>query len=113
MSETNRSTAAASTSYQIVLASLLSLNFGIVFFDRNALNFLAPFVKPELGLNNEQIGILSGALSFTWALAALGIGYVSDRTGSRKGLLIAATVAFSACCFLSGIAGSFVALLGA
>jgi predicted MFS family arabinose efflux permease len=38
---------------------------------------------------------------------------VSDKTGSRKGLLIAATLAFSACSFLSGIAGSFLALLGA
>jgi len=113
MNETNRSVRQASTGYQIVLASLLSLNFGIVFFDRNALNFLQPFVQPELGLNNEQVGILAGALSFTWAIAALGIGYISDRTGSRKGLLIAATLAFSLCCFLSGVAGSFLALLGA
>jgi predicted MFS family arabinose efflux permease len=113
MNEANRSGTTASTGYQIALTSLLSLNFGIVFFDRNALNFLMPFVQPELGLNNEQVGILAGALSFTWALAALGIGYISDRTGSRKGLLIGATVAFSVCSFLSGIAGSFVALLGA
>ena len=113
MSETNRSTGEASTAYQIVLTALLSLNFGIVFFDRNALNFLQPFVAPELGLNNEQVGILAGGLSLTWALAALGIGYISDRTGSRKGLLIASTLAFSLCCFLSGIAGSFLALLGA
>ncbi len=113
MSETNRSQIAASTAYQIVLVSLLSLNFGIVFFDRNALNFLQPFVKPDLALNNEQVGILSGGLSFSWAIAALFIGYISDRTGSRKGLLIGATLAFSVCCFLSGIAGSFFALLGA
>src|SRR5262245_40414566 len=112
-SVSNSSVGQASTGYQIVLVSLLSLNFGIVFFDRNALNFLQPFVKPELGLNNEQVGILAGALSFTWALAALGIGYISDRTGSRKGLLIGATMAFSVCCFLSGVAGSFFAMLGA
>src|SRR5262245_59745978 len=111
---TDRQAAAgSSTAYQVTLVALLSINFGIVFFDRNALNFLMPFVKPDLALNNTQVGILASALSFTWALAALGIGFVSDRTGSRKGLLIFATLAFSACSFLSGLAGSFLALLGA
>lgn len=106
-------TAGSSNAYQVVLVTLLSINFGIVFFDRNALNFLMPFVQPELGLNNTQVGILASALSLTWACAAFGIGVVSDRTGSRKGLLIFATLAFSACSFLSGIAASFVAMLGA
>jgi MFS family permease len=96
-----------------MLVALLSINFGIVFFDRNALNFLMPFVQPELGLSNTQVGVLASALSLTWACAALAIGYVSDRTGSRKGLLIIATLAFSACSFLSGIAASFVAMLAA
>ncbi len=99
--------------YQVMLVALLAINFGIVFFDRNSLNFLMPFVQPELGLNNTQVGILSSALSLTWALAALAIGYVSDRTGSRKGLLVVATLAFSACSFVSGIAQSFLILLGA
>jgi MFS transporter, ACS family, hexuronate transporter len=96
-----------------MLVTLLSVNFGIVFFDRNALNFLMPFVQPELGLSNTQVGILASALSLTWACAAFGIGVISDRTGSRKGLLLLATLAFSACSFLSGLAASFAALLGA
>jgi len=99
--------------YQAVLVALLSLNFGIVFFDRNALNFLMPFVKPDLDLSNTQVGILASGLSLTWAMAAFVIGIVSDRTGSRKGILVIATIAFSLCSFLSGIAGSFALLLGA
>lgn len=99
--------------YQVMLVALLSINFGIVFFDRNSLNFLMPFVQPDLRLNNTQVGMLAGALSLTWALAAFGIGFVSDKTGSRKGLLILATLAFSACSILSGIAASFALLLGA
>jgi len=99
--------------YQSLMVVLLSLNFGIVFFDRNALNFLMPFVKPELGLSNAQVGLLASGLSLTWAMAAIGIGMISDKTGSRKGLLILATIAFSACSFLSGIASSFALLLGA
>ncbi len=99
--------------YQVILTALLSLNFGFVLFDRNALGFLMPFIQPELGLNNTQVGILTGGLSFTWALAALGIGMLSDRLGSRKGLLILTTLMFSVCSFLSGVASSFIMLLGA
>ncbi len=101
------------TAYQVTLVALLSINFGIVFFDRNSLNFLMPFVQPDLGLNNTQVGMLASALSLTWALAAFGIGYVSDNTGNRKALLILATLAFSACSVLSGLAASFAMMLGA
>lgn len=102
-----------STQYQVLLTALLSLNFGIVLFDRNAISFLMPFIQPELGLNNTQVGVLAGALSLTWALSALCIGVVVDRFGSRKPLLIATTVVFSLCSFLSGVAASFAVLLGA
>lgn len=99
--------------YQWLLTALLSLNFGFVLFDRNALSFLMPFVQPELGLDNTQVGVLAGALSFTWALAAFGIGMAADRCGSRKRLLVLATLAFAACSFASGLAAGFAALLGA
>ena len=102
-----------SAGYQVMLAGLLSINFGIVFFDRNASNFLMPFIQPDLHLNNTQVGLLAAALSLTWAIAAFGIGLVSDKTGSRKGLLILATLAFSVCSFLTGIASTFAMILGA
>jgi len=108
--------AAAGTSsvgYQVGVVALLSITFGILFFDRNALGFLQPFVQPDLGLSNTQVGLLASVLSLTWAFAAFGIGVVSDRTGSRKRVLLLSTVAFSVCSVLSGLAGSFVTLLAA
>ena len=99
--------------YQPLLVGLLSLNFGILFFDRNALNFLMPFVKPNLGLSNTQVGLTASALSFSWALAALAIGAAADRSGRRKNFLIGCTIAFSACSFLTGLAQSFAILLAA
>ncbi len=99
--------------YQVMLAALLSINFGIVFFDRNASNFLMPLIQPDLHLNNTQVGVLAAALSLTWAIAAFGIGLVSDKTGSRKGLLVLATLAFCGCSFLTGLASSFTLMLGA
>jgi MFS transporter, ACS family, hexuronate transporter len=110
---TGTSRAGFGRGYQLLLPALLSINFGIVFFDRNALNFLMPFVQPELSLNNTQVGVLAGALSLTWASAAFLIGMVSDAWGSRKGLLVIATLAFSACSFASGLASSFLVMLGA
>lgn len=101
----------ASVAYQWRLTALLSLTFGFVLFDRNALSFLMPSVQPELHLSNTQVGILSGALSLTWALAAFGIGVIADRYGSRKTWLVMCTVIFALCSFGSGVAGSFTTLL--
>jgi MFS family permease len=102
-----------SKGYQMLLVGLLSLNFGIVFFDRNSLNFLMPFVQPELGLSNSQVGWVAGIFSFTWAIAAFGVSRVSDIIGNRKLLLVIATLAFSACSFLTGLAATFAMLIGA
>jgi MFS transporter, ACS family, hexuronate transporter len=102
---------ARSAGYQIALTVLLSLNFGFVLFDRNASGFLMPFIQPDLRMTNTQVGMLSGALSLTWSIAAFGIGVLSDWTGSRKGLLILSTLAFSVCSFASGIVQTFTMLL--
>jgi MFS family permease len=102
-----------SAGYQTLLVFLLSLNFGIVFFDRQALNVLMPQVQPDLMLTQTQIGLIAGGLSGTWAIAAFGVGKLSDTLGKRKALLIASTVAFSLCSFLTGIATTFALLFGA
>jgi len=105
--------AARSGGYRIALVLLLSLNFGILFFDRNALNFLMPFIRPDLGLNDTQVGILSSGLSLTWAIAGFSVGRFSDWLGSRKPVIVAATLAFCVCSVVSGLASSFLMLLGA
>lgn len=102
-----------STGYQFLLVFLLSLNFGIVFFDRNSLNFLMPFVQPELELSNSQVGLIAGVFSFTWAIAAFGVSRVSDIVQNRKLLLVLSTAMFSACSFLTGLASTFAFLIGA
>lgn len=103
----------SSSGYQVWVTALLSLNFGILFFDRNALNFLMPFVQPDLQLSNTQVGMFSSALSLTWALSGLAVGRISDKLGSRKPVIVIATVAFCLCSFISGAASSFLMLLGA
>jgi MFS transporter, ACS family, hexuronate transporter len=103
----------SSPRYQWTLILLLSFNFGVVFLDRNAFNFLAPFIQPELGLSNTQVGLVASALSFSWAIAGLFMGRLSDKLGRRKLLLVVSTLVFSAASVLSGFAATFVMLLGA
>jgi MFS family permease len=102
-----------SRKYQWLLIALLSLNFGVVFLDRNAFSFLVPFIQPELKLTNSQIGFIAAALSFSWAIAGLFVGRLSDRLGRRKIILVVCTIVFSAASLLSGFAGTFAALFAA
>ncbi|HYD24981.1 MAG TPA: MFS transporter [Croceibacterium sp.] len=97
--------------YELRVVVLLGLAFGFAYFDRMALTFLAPFVQPDLGLSNEQLGWANSGLSLTWALGAFLIGRWSDRIGRRKPFLIGALLLFSACSVLSGLAWSFETLL--
>ncbi|MGH8262866.1 MAG: MFS transporter [Steroidobacteraceae bacterium] len=99
--------------YENGLLFLLGLTFGFLFFDRNAAGFLVPLIAPDLHLSNWQIGWLSSGLSITWAISAYVFGAWSDRSGIRKPFLIVCVVTFSACSFLSGLAGSFAMLLAA
>ena len=48
--------------YENRLVLVLSLTFGVVFLDRQALNFLAPFIIDDLGLTNTEIGMLVSGL---------------------------------------------------
>jgi len=76
--------------YQTRLIILLTLSFGFVFLDRNAFSFLSPFIASDLKLSNSQIGDITSALSFTWAIAGYLISRASDATGRRKPFLLAA-----------------------
>src|SRR5690606_37264715 len=107
----NMTVSRRSNRYQTWLVALLSLNFGILFFDRQAANFMMPAIQPDLGLSNTQVGMIASGLSLTWAIAGLTVGPISDRLGMRKPILLIATIMFCACSFISGLAGSFLALL--
>lgn len=103
----------ANKNYQWLLITLLSVNFGIVFFDRNAFAVLATFIQADLDLTQAQVGDITAAFSFAWALAGLFMGTLSDRIGHRKAILIICTIVFSCASVLSGFASGVVAMMGA
>jgi MFS family permease len=96
--------------YETRLIWVLGITFGFLFFDRNAVNYLMPFIAADLKFSKTQVGLVASALSFTWAIASYLGGAFSDRTGHRKAILVTTVVAFSLCSFLSGLANSFLAL---
>src|SRR5258708_37659332 len=99
--------------YESRLVWVVSMTFGFVFLTRHAANFLMPFIADDLHFNNQQIGLVASALSFTWAVAAFLGGAHSDRTGNRKSLLLITVLAFSLCSFASALALSFLTLFAA
>ena len=98
-------------SYETGMIFLLSIAFGVVFFDRNASNYLGPYLVKDLGLTNTQLGEISSGFSAAWAIAGLLGGRLSDASGKRKPLLLVTFVVFSLCSFLTGMAGSLGVLL--
>src|SRR5579864_396729 len=92
--------------YEAGLVALVFLTWGTVFLDRTSLASLVPYIKHDLPLSHEQVGLLASALALAWAFASLIFGAMSDRVG-RRPILIPAVFAFSILSWLSGIVRTF------
>jgi MFS family permease len=92
-----------------VLVLLVLINT-VNYMDRNVINILLPRIKDHLLLSDTALGLLGGA-AFTlfYALAALPIGWAVDRF-SRRLILAAGLLVWSAATFASGAASSFALL---
>jgi predicted MFS family arabinose efflux permease len=97
--------------YENGILVLLGFTFGLIFFDRNAVGVLTPFIIEDLGLSNSQLGMLSSMLALAWAISAYVFSAWSDRKGSRKPFILISIIVFSLCSASSGLAGSFGFLL--
>ena len=98
-------------SYENGVLLLLGFTFGLVFFDRNAVGVLSTFIVADLGLTNEQFGLLGSGLALAWAVSAYAISAWSDLVRARKPFVLVSILVFSVCSALSGVATSFAFLL--
>lgn len=98
-------------SYENGIVSLMALTFGVLFFDRLALNYLVPYVAKDLQLNNTQIGLLAAGLSLAWAFSSYFTTAWSESRNKNKITFILAIIIFSVCSFGSGMAIGFGTLL--
>lgn len=109
--ESQAATSRGLFTYENALVLILGLTFGVVFFDRQAASNLMPFIQPDLKLNATEVGLIGSALSATWAASAYLVGLLSDRTGSRKLILLICVIGFSVCSVISGLAPNYPILL--
>jgi len=100
-------------SYENGIVTLMALTFGVLFFDRLALNYLVPYVAKDLDLSNLQIGLLAAGLSLAWALSSYFTTAWSESKNKNKLTFLVAIVIFSICSFGSGLAVGFGTLLAA
>ena len=97
--------------YETGLVAILCLAWGIVSFEYVSINFLLPFIAPDLKLTNTQIGILVSVFWVPFGLSSYLTGELSDRVGRRKRLLVFTLLVFSVVSVLSGFVTSFPMLL--
>lgn len=103
---------AMSTSATLGLALLAFINL-FNYLDRYVVAALVESLKhSEFALTDAELGSLMSSFLIVFTLAAPVFGLLGDR-GSRPRLIAFAVGCWSAATFLSGLAGSFVALLGA
>jgi MFS family permease len=96
--------------YEFKAVSLLSLGFGMVGLDRFIISPLFPAMQKDLGLNYQDLGLISAVLALTWGIASIVGGRLSDRLGTKR-VLIPAIIIFSLLVATSGLATGLISLL--
>jgi MFS family permease len=97
--------------YENGVVLMMFFLFGFVFMERLSIVYLFPFMAPEMDLSNTDLGLITAVLAVTWAVSGWLFSSVSDFLGSKRKILLPATIAFSICSFLSGIATTFWAMI--
>ena len=64
----NDVTGTSNKGYEFKAVALMALGLGIVGFDRFIINPLFPIIQKDLGLNYQDLGVISAVLALTWAL---------------------------------------------
>jgi MFS family permease len=96
--------------YELKAVALLALGFGMVGLDRFIINPLFPVMSKELGLNYQDLGLISAVMALTWGIASIVTGRLSDRIG-RKKVIVPAVIVFSVLVAGSGLASGLLSLL--
>ncbi len=113
MSETNVSTPAQSGSAKYYALSILLVVYTFNFIDRQILSILIEPIKADLGLNDTQIGLLTGfAFAVFYATLGIPIARLADRS-NRRNLIAYALATWSVMTALSGFAQNFWHMLAA
>lgn len=94
-----------------VLLILMLVNF-VNYVDRQIIFALFPAIRRDFGVSYVQLGSLATAFTVVLSLGSLPLGMLADRI-SRRMVIGAGVLFWSAATFFSGLAGSFRSLLSA
>jgi len=94
-----------------VILILMLVNF-VNYVDRQIIFSLFPAIRRDFGLSFEQLGYLATAFTVVLALGSFPLGMLADRV-SKRAVISAGVLFWSAATFFSGLAGSFRSLLAA
>lgn len=94
-----------------VLLILMLVNF-VNYVDRQIIFSLFPAIRHDFGLSFEQLGYLATAFTVVLSVGSFPLGMLADRV-SKRAVISAAVLFWSAATFFSGLAGSFRSLLAA
>jgi len=93
----------------VVLGLTLSL-IAVAYLDRVCIATAAPAIRHEFGLDEEQMGLVFAAFTFSYALFEIPSGYFADRFGARAALT-RIVVWWSVMTAMTGLSGGFASLL--
>lgn len=96
--------------YRWVILAVLWFTLLVSYFDRVAIAAALPFLSADLGLTPAEMGLVSGALLLSYTLVQVPAGYLSDRFGQRRIILIA-LVWWTVFSVLTGAAWNLLVLL--
>lgn len=99
-----------SKSYRTLVLAMLFIVYAFNFLDRQIISILAIPIKDELGLSDEQLGLLGGiAFALLYSTLGVPIAWLADRMDRTWIMTISLTV-WSAFTALSGFAQNFMHL---
>ena len=97
--------------YENFLVIIMFFVVGLVFLDRLSLGFVFPIMGPDLNLSNTQLGLTVGITSLFFGISTLIFASLSDFIGKKKDMLVIFVFVFSIATLLTGLVGSFIALI--
>ncbi len=93
-----------------IALGIFLLAYILSFVDRQILSLMVEPIKQDLGLSDLQVGLLQGlAFAILYAVVGIPIGMLADRI-SRRRIIAAGVLFWSACTALCGFAGSYAHL---